>query len=101
MASIRCAPSECSCAKRGTDVEAERDAMGADEYHPISHDGSDIAATGGIGYTVVGALDTMLLMGLDGEYLRARDWIEKELTFDRNADFNTFEVRFFLTYRAA
>ena len=35
----------------------------------------------------------MLLMGLDAEYLRAREWIEKELTFDRDADFNTYEVR--------
>src|SRR5579863_1126189 len=69
--------------------------MGADTYHPISHDGSNIAAAGGIGYTVVGALDTMLLMVLKAEYLRARDWVEKELTFDRDADFNTFEVCLF------
>ena len=71
--------------------------MGADEYHPISHNGSNVAAAGGIGYTVVGALDTMLLMGLNAEYRRARDWIEHELTFDRDAEFNTFEVRRFLT----
>jgi hypothetical protein len=76
-------------------MKAESDAMGADEYHPISHDGSNIAAAGGIGYTVVGALDTMLLMGLDAEYVRARDWIEKELTFDRDAEFNTLGVRLF------
>lgn len=67
--------------------------MGADEYRPISHDGSNIAAAGGIGYTVVGALDSMLLMGLDAEYRRAREWVEKELSFDRDADFNTYEVR--------
>jgi mannosyl-oligosaccharide alpha-1,2-mannosidase len=69
--------------------------MGADEYHPISHNGSDSAAAGGIGYTVVGALDTILLMGLNVEYRRARAWIEHELTFDRDAEFNTFEVRSF------
>lgn len=67
--------------------------MGADEYHPISHEGSNLTEAGGIGYTVVDALDTMLLMGLDAEYLRARDWIEHKLTFERDAEFSTFEVR--------
>lgn len=70
----------------------ERDAMGADEYHPISHQGSNLTEAGGIGYTVVDAIDTMLLMGLDGEYLRARSWIEHKLSFDRNASFSTFET---------
>ncbi|KAH9958979.1 glycoside hydrolase [Russula dissimulans] len=70
----------------------ERDAMGADEYHPISHKGSNLTEAGGVGYTVVDALDTMLIMGLDAEYLRARDWIEHKLSFERDADFNTFET---------
>ncbi|KAI0281283.1 glycoside hydrolase [Russula aff. rugulosa BPL654] len=70
----------------------ERDAMGADEYHPISHKGSNLSEAGGIGYTVVDAIDTMLLMGLDDEYLRARSWIEHKLDFDRNASFSTFET---------
>ena len=76
-------------------MKAERDAMGADEYHPISRKGSNLTEAGGIGYTVVDSLDTMLLMGLDAEYLRARDWVEHKLTFERDAEFNTFEVRFF------
>ena len=71
--------------------------MGADEYHPISHNGSNVAAASGIGYTVVGALDTMLLMGLNTEYRRAQGWIEHKLTFDYDAEFNTFEVRRFRT----
>jgi endoplasmic reticulum Man9GlcNAc2 1,2-alpha-mannosidase len=79
--------------ERGSDMRAERDAMGADEYHPISHKGSNLTEAGGVGYTVVDALDTMLIMGLDAEYLRARDWIEHKLSFERDADFNTFEVR--------
>jgi hypothetical protein len=66
--------------------------MGADEYHPISHNGSNLTEAGGIGYTVVDAIDTMLLMGLDTEYQRARSWIEHKLSFDRDAHFNTFEV---------
>ncbi|KAH9013872.1 glycoside hydrolase family 47 protein [Lactarius hengduanensis] len=70
----------------------ERDAMGADEYHPISRKGSNLTEEGGIGYTVVDALDTMLLMGLDAEYQRARTWVEEKMTFERDADFNTFET---------
>ena len=71
--------------------------MGDDEYHPISHKGSNLTEAGGIGYTVVDAIDTMLLMGLDGEYVRARSWVEHKLSFERDAEFNTFEVRFFRT----
>ncbi|KAI0030615.1 glycoside hydrolase [Vararia minispora EC-137] len=70
----------------------ERDAMGADEYHPISKNGSYLVAAGGIGYTVVDSLDTMLIMGLDDEYRRARQWVETELDFDRDGNFNTFET---------
>ncbi|EMD42355.1 glycoside hydrolase family 47 protein [Gelatoporia subvermispora B] len=70
----------------------ERDAMGDDEYHPISRTGSNLTEAGGIGYTVVDSIDTLLIMGLDEEYKRARDWIENKLTFDQDAKFNTFET---------
>ncbi|KAJ7691366.1 glycoside hydrolase [Mycena rosella] len=70
----------------------ERDAMGDDEYHPITRKGSNLTAAGGIGYTVIDSLDTMLLMGLDAEYARARAWVADSLTFDRDANFNTFET---------
>ncbi|KAJ3965237.1 glycoside hydrolase family 47 protein [Lentinula raphanica] len=70
----------------------ERDAMGFDEYHPISKKGTNLARSGGIGYTVVDALDTMYLMGLKPEYQRARAWVEHELSFDREGEFNTFET---------
>ncbi|KAH9988958.1 glycoside hydrolase [Russula vinacea] len=91
---------EADMPKRDAVVEAfrhawqayERDAMGDDEYHPISHKGSNLTEAGGIGYTVVDAIDSMLLMGLDAEYLRARDWIERDLSFERDAPFNTFET---------
>ena len=71
----------------------ERDAMGDDEYHPIGHSGTNLTDAGGIGYTVVDSIDTMLLMGLDEEYERARKWVAEQLSFDRDANFNTFEVR--------
>jgi mannosyl-oligosaccharide alpha-1,2-mannosidase len=73
----------------------ERDAMGSDEYHPISHRGTNLSTSGGIGYTVVDAIDTMLLMGLHQEYSRASNWVRNHLSFDRDGQsrcFNTFEV---------
>lgn len=70
----------------------ERDAMGDDEYHPISQKGTNLTAAGGIGYTVIDSIDAMLIMGLDDEYERARAWIRDKLSFDRNASFSTFET---------
>ncbi|KAI0964590.1 hypothetical protein AcW1_001376 [Taiwanofungus camphoratus] len=70
----------------------ERDAMGDDEYHPISKSGTNLTAAGGIGYTVVDSIDTMLLMGLDAEYARAREWVAEKMSFERDGNFNTFET---------
>ncbi|KAI9066522.1 glycoside hydrolase family 47 protein [Trametes sanguinea] len=70
----------------------ERDAMGDDEYHPISRKGSNLTAAGGIGYTVVDSIDTMLIMGLHDEYARAREWVATKMSFDQDAEFNTFET---------
>ncbi|RDX50571.1 glycoside hydrolase [Lentinus brumalis] len=70
----------------------ERDAMGDDEYHPISHEGTNLTEAGGIGYTVVDSIDTMLIMGLQDEYERARQWVAEKLTFEQDANFNTFET---------
>lgn len=72
----------------------ERDAMGADEYRPIGHKGTNLSSAGGIGYTIIDAIDTMLIMGpeLSEEYNRARNWVANNLTFDREGRFNTFET---------
>ncbi|KAJ6505770.1 glycoside hydrolase [Mycena vitilis] len=70
----------------------ERDAMGDDEYHPITRKGTNLTEAGGIGYTVIDSIDTMLIMGLDDEYARARQWVERSMSFDRDANFNTFET---------
>ncbi|KAH9947075.1 glycoside hydrolase [Amylocystis lapponica] len=70
----------------------ERDAMGDDEYHPISHKGTNLSDAGGIGYTVVDSIDTMILMGLEDEYSRARKWVAETLSFERDGNFNTFET---------
>ncbi|KAF8907715.1 glycoside hydrolase family 47 protein [Gymnopilus junonius] len=70
----------------------ERDAMGNDEYYPLSKRGSNLVDAGGIGYTIVDAIDTIQLMGLQEEYQRAKDWIANNLTFERDGSFNTFET---------
>lgn len=66
--------------------------MGDDEYHPISKTGSNLTDAGGIGYTVVDSIDTMIIMGLEDEHARARKWVSEKLDFDRDGNFNTFEV---------
>ena len=38
--------------------------MGSDIYHPISKTGSNLRDSGGIGYTIIDAIDTMQVMGL-------------------------------------
>lgn len=74
-------------------MRSERDAMGDDEYHPIGKSGSNLTSAGGIGYTVVDSIDTMIIMGLDEEYQRARTWVAEKMSFERDGNFNTFEVR--------
>lgn len=66
--------------------------MGADEYHPLSQQGSNLTEAGGIGYMVVDVLDTLQIMGLRDEYLRARRWIQESLDFEKDGLFSTFEV---------
>lgn len=73
--------------------------MGADEYHPMSHEGTNLTEAGGIGYTVIDSLDTMLIMGLDQEYHRAKNWVEKKLSFDVDGSFSTFEVSNYKHYQ--
>ncbi|KAF9063968.1 glycoside hydrolase [Rhodocollybia butyracea] len=70
-----------------------RDAMGSDEYRPISRKGDNLTSGGGIGYTIVDAVDTMYLMGLKEEYEVAHRWIETELSFNHSrSTISTFET---------
>ena len=66
--------------------------MGDDEYHPLSQLGTNLSEAGGIGYTVVDSIDTMLLMGLHDEHARAKAWVANKMSLDRDDNFNTFEV---------
>lgn len=73
----------------------ERDAFGSDEYHPISHTGSNMTKDHGYGYTIIDTLDTMLIMNLDVEYIRSRSWVERDLDFHIDGIYNVFEVMCF------
>ncbi|KAG2022608.1 mannosyl-oligosaccharide 1,2-alpha-mannosidase [Coprinopsis cinerea AmutBmut pab1-1] len=70
----------------------ERDAMGSDEYHPLSKEGSNLGPDGGIGYMIIDVLDTLQIMGLQEEYARARDWIANSLDFNKRGSYSTFET---------
>lgn len=67
-------------------------AWGDDECHPLSRTGSNLTSAGSVGYQIVDALDTFLVMGMDEEYGKAAKWVRESLDFEKDADFSTFEV---------
>jgi hypothetical protein len=46
----------------------------------------------GMGWIIVDALDTMMLMNLTTELEHARQWVHGNLTYDQDHDVNTFET---------
>lgn len=46
----------------------------------------------GMGWIIVDALDTMMLMNLSSELTHAREWIHTSLTYDQDHDVSTFET---------
>ena len=64
---------------------------GFDEYHPESRKGKQMAPQG-MGWIIVDALDTMILMNLSSSLTHAREWISTSLTYDQDQDVNTFET---------
>ncbi|XP_032396262.1 endoplasmic reticulum mannosyl-oligosaccharide 1,2-alpha-mannosidase isoform X1 [Etheostoma spectabile] len=91
-------PSEAGAVDR---LEAVRDAFrhawkgykeyawGHDELKPISR---SFGEWFGLGLTLIDSLDTMWILGLKEEFAEAKDWVEKELSFDKNVDVNLFET---------
>lgn len=57
-----------------------RYAWGNDELQPVSQVGKN--SFGGLGATIVDALDTLWLMDMQAEYQAARDWVANTLRFD-------------------
>ncbi|GHF59894.1 hypothetical protein GCM10010218_46810 [Streptomyces mashuensis] len=70
-----------------------RAAWGHDEVLPVSGGHREFFATGHpVGLSIVEALDTHHLMGLDEETGRCVEWIEDRLDFGIDADFQVFEA---------
>ncbi|KAK9467649.1 glycoside hydrolase [Lipomyces arxii] len=69
----------------------EKYGMGLDIYAPVSKTGRNMAPEG-MGWIVVDCLDTMMIMGLDEEVKRAKNWIMSNLTYDQDYEVNTFET---------
>jgi len=69
----------------------EKNAWGYDEYHPVSK-GKRQMTPDGMGWIIVDALDTMMIMNLTEEVAHARQWIHHNLTYDQDHDVNTFET---------
>lgn len=46
----------------------------------------------GMGWIIVDALDTMMLMNLTSRLTQAREWISKSLTYEQDQEVNTFET---------
>lgn len=67
-------------------------AMGYDELMPLSQKGID--GLGGLGATIVDALDTAMIMGLDEVVSEAGSWIEKHLPerINQKDQVNLFET---------
>ena len=59
-------------------------AWGSNELRPISRRGHSASIFGSLslGATIVDAIDTLYIMGLEEEYKKARDWIATNLNFD-------------------
>uniref|UniRef100_A0A4W6EWZ5 alpha-1,2-Mannosidase n=1 Tax=Lates calcarifer TaxID=8187 RepID=A0A4W6EWZ5_LATCA len=89
--SFLCAPLFVVSAGKVDRLEAVRDdhAWGHDELKPIS---KSFGEWFGLGLTLIDSLDTMWIMGLKEEFEEAKNWVEKELSFNKNVDVNLFET---------
>ncbi|MEV4432973.1 glycoside hydrolase family 47 protein [Streptomyces sp. NPDC049555] len=71
----------------------KRHAWGHDELLPLSGGHQEFFARGRpVGLSIVEALDTLYVMGLDAEVEECVGWIEDRLDFDLDADFQVFEA---------
>lgn len=69
-------------------------AFGHDQIKPVSGGAEEFFFTGGepMGLTIVEALDTLYVMGLDAEFQEGVHWIEKNLAFDIDGEVQVFET---------
>ncbi|KAJ5678649.1 Mannosyl-oligosaccharide 1-2-alpha-mannosidase [Penicillium macrosclerotiorum] len=69
----------------------EKEAWGFDEYNPVSGKNRNMVKDG-MGWIIVDALDTMILMNLTSQVRHAREWISTSLRYDQDHDVSTFET---------
>ncbi|RDW63947.1 alpha-1,2-Mannosidase-3 [Coleophoma crateriformis] len=69
----------------------ERYAWGYDEFHPISKKGKQMTPKG-MGWIIVDALDTLMLMNLTSRLTHAREWLSTKLDYEQDQEVNTFET---------
>ncbi|EKD15504.1 glycosyl hydrolase family 47 [Drepanopeziza brunnea f. sp. 'multigermtubi' MB_m1] len=69
----------------------DRYAWGKDEFHPVSKRGRQMTPSG-MGWIIVDALDTLMLMNLTSRLSHAREWLSTSLTYDQDQEVNTFET---------
>ncbi|KAF2441158.1 glycoside hydrolase family 47 protein [Karstenula rhodostoma CBS 690.94] len=70
----------------------EEHGWGYDEYHPVARTGRFMAEPNGMGWIIVDALDTLMVMNLTKELKHAREWVSTTLNYEKNQDVNTFET---------
>lgn len=71
----------------------KRYAWGLNELKPVSKQGHSSNLFGNIqGATIVDALDTLYIMEMKDEFKEAKEWVEKNLDFNVNAEVSVFEV---------
>lgn len=68
----------------------EKYAWGNDELQPQSKNG--VNSFGGLGATLIDALDTLYIMGLDEQFQKAKEWVANSLDFNKNYDASVFET---------
>jgi mannosyl-oligosaccharide alpha-1,2-mannosidase len=68
-------------------------AWGKDEINPVSGTSSSFFVEGhDLGLSLVEALDTLWIMGLDAEFQAGVDWVKTSLDFDVDGDAQVFET---------
>ncbi|KAH9716174.1 Mannosyl-oligosaccharide 1,2-alpha-mannosidase MNS1 [Citrus sinensis] len=68
----------------------EKYAWGQDELQPQTKNG--VNSFGGLGATLIDALDTLYIMDLDEQFQRAREWVASSLDFNKSYDASVFET---------
>jgi hypothetical protein len=64
-------------------------AWGHDELLPVTKSHSEWFH---LGLTIVDALDTLIIMGMETEFLEAKNWVEHDLKLDQDVNVNLFET---------